>query len=400
MADVKEFSSQKISEFLKELGKEENQRQTFYRIWIKKQKNLSSVVFDITSLSSWSNFIELLEWGYNRDGESLPQINLGMVFGEPSCLPLFFTIYPGSIKDVTTLKNVLMQGNAFGIGESLFVLDKGFYSKINIKQMKKEKIRFLMPLPFTTEISHSLIQKHRSQLSNPINSFALGKSLLFYSKDKIEIEGVKLTTHLYLDEKRKGEEIQHFLKKIIELEEKTRQKAFKKNAEIKEYLENTLKGSSKFFSFSTRKGKTKIFRKETPLCEITGRMGKTIIISNDFALDGKDSLRLYRKKDFIESLFDTMKNELKDKRLRIHSSEALEGRLFLSFLALILHSGVTKIMRGKNLFKDYSLTELLYEFKKIKRVEMENGKIFLTEVSKKQRELFKKFDLSVPNMIT
>ncbi len=85
----KGLSSQRISEFLKEIGRAEREQQDFYKIWIGKQKDLKSIIFDITSLSSWSSFIELLEWGYNRDGEELPQINFGIVFGEPSCLPLF-----------------------------------------------------------------------------------------------------------------------------------------------------------------------------------------------------------------------------------------------------------------------------------------------------------------------
>jgi hypothetical protein len=46
------------------------------------------------------------------------------------------------------------------------------------------------------------------------------------------------------------------------------------------------------------------------------------------------------------------------------------------------------------------LTELLYELKKVKIVELENGKKYMTEVSKKQRELFKQFDIAVPKMFT
>jgi hypothetical protein len=86
--------------------------------------------------------------------------------------------------------------------------------------------------------------------------------------------------------------------------------------------------------------------------------------------------------------------------LRIYFSEAFEGRLFVAFLALILYFGMTKIMRKQGLFKDYSLTELLYELKKIKIVEMENGKKYMTGVSKKQRELLQNFNLAVPNMST
>lgn len=264
--------------------------------------------------------------------------------------------------------------------------------------MTKEKIKFVIPLPFTTDISKFLIHKHQKNLSNPLNSFTLGGKVLFYSKDKIDIEGIKFAAHLYSDERRKVEEIENFLKKIIELEDKVKESKFKSGNAVKEYLEETLKGWSKFFKISTRKGKIKIIRKEDCLREAIEQMGKSIIISNDYQLDKKNTLWLYRKRYLIESIFDILKNDLKDKRLRTHSLETSKGKLFLSFLSLILHSGVCKIMREKDIFKDYTLIELLYELKKIKIVEMENGKIFLTEISKKQKDILKKFDLPIPEI--
>ncbi|KKL12074.1 hypothetical protein LCGC14_2539390, partial [marine sediment metagenome] len=51
--------------------------------------------------------LELVERGYNRDKEKLPQINFGVIYGEPFSLPLFYTKYPGSIPDVKTLQNMV-----------------------------------------------------------------------------------------------------------------------------------------------------------------------------------------------------------------------------------------------------------------------------------------------------
>lgn len=139
----------------------------------------------------------------------------------------------------------------------------------------------------------------------------------------------------------------------------------------KEHLEETLKGSSKFFKIS--------LRIEDSLNRVIYRLGKNILITNDFSLGKEETLWLYRRKDLVESLFDGLKNELRDKRLRVHTLQAVEGRLFLSFLSLILHAALTKIMRVKQLFKNYTITELLYELGKIKIVEMENGRTYLTE---------------------
>ena len=47
-------------------------------------------------------------------------------------------------------------------------------------------------------------------------------------------------------------------------------------------------------------------------------------------------------------------------------------------------------MREKDLFKHYSIKEIMYELKKLRIVEMHNGLSYLTAISKRQRELFSK----------
>ena len=40
------------------------------------------LAYDITSVSSYSELNDMTRYGYNRDGESLPQVNIAMLFGE------------------------------------------------------------------------------------------------------------------------------------------------------------------------------------------------------------------------------------------------------------------------------------------------------------------------------
>jgi transposase len=56
----------------------------------------------------YAELIDYVEWGYNRDEERLPQINFGVFYyAEQAQLPLHYQLYPGSLPDVTTLKNIL-----------------------------------------------------------------------------------------------------------------------------------------------------------------------------------------------------------------------------------------------------------------------------------------------------
>jgi transposase len=85
-----------------------------------ESEGYKGIVFDITSFSSYSKNLELLEWGYNRDGEELRQINFGVIMGSPSSLPIGYRIYPGSITDVVTLKNLIEYLRQKGLKQYMF----------------------------------------------------------------------------------------------------------------------------------------------------------------------------------------------------------------------------------------------------------------------------------------
>ena len=98
---VPSLSSQQISEFFANM--DETKRLAFFRQWLKKAQDNEYIAYDVTSISSYSEEISWVERGYNRDKENLSQINLGMFFGETSKLPLYYSVYSGSIVDKTFL---------------------------------------------------------------------------------------------------------------------------------------------------------------------------------------------------------------------------------------------------------------------------------------------------------
>jgi len=391
-----ELSSQRISRLAEELGKSEDLQQKFFHSWIRDQGDIQAVLFDITSLSSYSKLIEYLEWGYNRDQEKLPQINLGVVVGQPSCLPLAYRVYPGSIADVSTLRNVVVLLGEFGLKEFTFILDRGFYSATNIKEMKSEGISFVVPLPFSTKTSHHLISKHLRDLQSPRYGFYYRGRPMFHIKEEITIADVLLSAHIYHDERRKADEVDHLMRRIVEIEALVKEKEFWDRQALEEYMEQSFKGSSKLFEVTEERPRFKLMRKVNAISRLMNRMGKTIILTNDPELGREDILSLYRRKDTLEKMFDIIKNELDCRRLKVSSREAVEGRIFLTYLSLIIYSALSRIMRENDLYRTYTLSEVFYELKKLRAVTLNSGKSYLTEVSKKQRILFEKFDVPVP----
>lgn len=82
------FSSQWLSDFLTRLSSQDGALTSFYNSLIAGESD--TLVYDITSFSSASRNIDWLEWGYNRDGLDLPQVNLGLVLSLNRHLPLYF----------------------------------------------------------------------------------------------------------------------------------------------------------------------------------------------------------------------------------------------------------------------------------------------------------------------
>lgn len=77
----------------------------------------------------------------------------------------------------------------------------------------------------------------------------------------------------------------------------------------------------------------------------------------------------------------------------MHSSDAMRGRLFVTFLALILYSWVDKKMKDKKL---YTQEELFRQLKRVKVVELSAERTLLTELSKKQKNIFAALGIPVP----
>jgi transposase len=59
----------------------------FSRRLIQRTSAHNTLIYDIASLSSYSQNISLLEYGYNRDSLDLPQINLSLIVDKELSIP-------------------------------------------------------------------------------------------------------------------------------------------------------------------------------------------------------------------------------------------------------------------------------------------------------------------------
>jgi transposase len=125
-------------------------------------------------------------------------------------LPLYFKLFPGSISDVVTLKNLVAEVKALGISKSLFILDRGFYSENNIKEMSDANIDFIIPLPFSVNVGKGLISETNREIESPANAKRFGGDIFYVLESEIRIGDVDAYGYVLFNKKREGLETNSF----------------------------------------------------------------------------------------------------------------------------------------------------------------------------------------------
>lgn len=388
---MKEFSmsSQETSAFLHRLGGDEYAREVFWKKWALLHGQKRNVVFDITSISAYAGHEGLQEYGYNRDGESLPQINIGMIYGDDDETPLGYRIYQGSIGDVSTVKNLLsyMQ-RELKLGYSRILTDRGFYSIANLKGMCESGFRFLMPLPFSTAAAGRLLLESESELASPANMFSLEKRTFAHAVRKIDLAGVPLDAHIFYDRQRENNELSSLTRKLEQTEVKFTGIVFTDAAEAAETMEKSVKGVSKFFEIDIAQDGIRLRRDKDAIEKHALKFGKIILITAEHGLGKTETIADYLRRDNIEKFYDVLKNEMDCGRFRVHSQESVEGRLFIHIIALTLYSSIMSKLRKSKLHNKMTFPEIISNLKRLRRFYSEDGSSTLSEISKKQRDIF------------
>lgn len=382
-------SSQDISRLTSWLGTDDELQKRFFSNWCLRHRETGVLIFDITSISSYSKLNDWLAWGYNRDSEQLPQINLGAIISQNLGLPLAYSIYQGSIPDVVTLKNVVTFTRSLGLSSFLYVLDRGFYSAANLRDLAAQKLNFIIPLPFSTKQANKLIAQTQDKLDKASNAFRFGDGLMYHLCTTAEIDDLKFHAHVLLSVERLKLELASFMFKLEEVE--TRASDLNSQRAVEEFFEQHAASYRKFFSLN----KNQLIRNDLTIAAEVARFGKMILLTTKPNLTKYQILEHYSKRDIAEKYFEQMKTELGDNRLRGSDHSSFSGRLFLTYLALILRTFLTSSVQKSLELKNYSIPEILTQLNLI-RIVSGNSSSYITEISKLQRTILSALNVPAP----
>ena len=363
-----ELSSQRISRLLQDIGEDERAVYRFLDEWAESREENEFIVFDITS--------ELL------------------VYGEPSTLPLLYSLYPGSVPDVVTLKNMKKRLERIANLRALFVLDRGFYSLKNLDELESLG-PFLIPLPMSTNAARELVGSHRSTIGSPDNAFQMGKQIYYSNSDELCMGENTFNAHIFFNEKQASEEREKLMTFLLTVEDQVAGKKWSTSKKLIHFLEDGFPGWQHSFSVIEAEEGYTVARRKEAINDASKRQGIFILLTNT-NLTAEQCLEYYRRKDGVEKLFDSMKHGIDMKRLRVHSRKSVQGLLFIEFISLIIYSEIQRVLRESGLGKKLTVEQMLYELKKLSVLEIDDKKPMITELTKKQKDIFSAFEIPLP----
>ncbi|MEW5817004.1 MAG: IS1634 family transposase [Spirochaetota bacterium] len=393
----KNIASQRSSELFAAITEEAKHK--FFRLQGKRCMENEYWAYDITSISSHSEYIRQVQYGRNKENDHLPQLNLALVFGEKSNLPFYYRKLSGNIPDSKTIKHLLAELDVLGFTKIKLVMDRGFYSEANINALFKDHLKFLI----SVKMSLVFIRKELDIIYDSFRTFERysEKYQLYYhtvqtewqytqhrpyKKDTLS-ERRRIYLHYYYNIDKAAEDEKAFDKRLISLrhELESGKRITEDERHYKKYFETK----------TTPKRGTKVTFNEEAVRQAKRYFGFFALLTNE-TMDALTALELYRNKDVIEKAFGNLKERLNMRRTLVSSEQSLEGKLFVQFVALIYLSYIKKQMQDTDLFKSYTLQGALDKLDVIECFEAPGQKLRVGELLENQKEIYRNLGVDPP----
>jgi transposase len=384
-------SSQRLSEFLERIG--ESDAPTGLFKGMIRQCSRGALIYDLTSLSSYSKLINMLEYGYNRDGIGTAQVNLSIVTDKDTGIPVMYDVYPGSIVDVTTLFNTVKKIKDLGITRCSLIIDRGFFSKENLQLLYDENVVFVIPASTSLKTVKELITGLHDDIKDPDNLRSYHDNVIFVKPVTLDVDGLVVKGYYYYDRDRENLDTNLFYKRLYNVVDMLKNRRIK-NAFETERIVRGIAGKLYNYIEVQRNidSSLSVSVRKNAVSQRINRMGRYILCYRG-EMTWEECLRTYKERDQVEKRFHHLKNDLDVVPLNVRKESTMKGFLFICFIALILRMRLQKMMEETKLDKKYCVEDLLLELEKIHMIKLEDGGWLLSEMTKKQKDIIERMSL-------
>jgi hypothetical protein len=328
------LTQKNITQTLKTIG--ENIEET-YDLFTDLTPQGGMLLYDLTSVISYSKKLLLAERGYNPDWDQNNQIKIALAFSTNTYLPTAIDVFYGSMKETKILKYFLDRFKTKDIG---FIMDRGFTDYDMLLDFRKQGIHYIVALKKNSVFLPS-------KLGVLEGAFVYRKRSVGFSK--VVLEGGYGFLYLFLDPKLRGEEESLLLGRVA-----------KKKLSVDSFLVE---------------------------CGLAGVIG----LVSDLDVDARVVFEQYKGREEVEQAFDFMKNDLDADRSYLGCDEAVRGYFVVVFLAMRLYFKILRRLHERKLVGRVSVREVLFLLSKMRMIVERNGCEYLCALPKKTEEIFEIF---------
>jgi len=335
---------QVVSQTLRKIGA---QRNNMVRYMHGFAEDDDCVLVDATDISCNSSHISLSKKGYNSDMTFEPQVTLLYIYSAKTHKPLFFRLVAGNIKDVSILKNALVES---GINKAVFISDKGFYSEANVERLDELLMKYIIPLRRdNSAINYSLLNAIETKPSY----FKFRNRYIFYTAYPHNDKQICL----FLDGRLKEDEKTDYLNRITTMPEKYTQKGYGQKIQT---------------------------------------MGTIAMLHNGGPIEKPEDVYVnYKSRGEIEQFFDCYKNSIGAHASGMQNEDALHGWTFINHIAMQVTYGLFDQLKKKKLTKWYSINDVILHLSQIRKVQVNENDTYISEIDKKTKTILSKLKISV-----
>lgn len=366
--DMRVYSDSTISDFLRTTS--ENQRQSFLDCWNEERNHRERIYisYDSTNKNCEAGNISMVEYGAAKVDTGSAIFNYAVGYDLNNSEPLMYEKYPGSINDVSQLQFMVEKVKGYGYRNIGFILDRGYFSKDNLKYMDSNGFGFIIMVKGCKEFIREQVRKQKGTFENDwVNQIAefgvYGKTVhvfvypadtkkryvhIFYSAGKAAGERARLEENI--------QEMQKYLARYHDTEHEF-------GPLFHKYFHMHYNKETGHFVYG--EPNLEVIRDELDLC------GYFAIISSE-KMAAKEAIGLYKNRDASEKVFRADKSYLGNGSLRVASEEAASTKIFIGFIALIIRCKIYTALKNKakELIKKPNYLTVPAAIRELEKIEM------------------------------
>ncbi len=361
------LSSQRVSDLLEAIGDETSYRAFFHRYFldvVNKTEGGEDILIDSTGLPNNIHFP--LTAISNHNGKISNEVRLIYVVQRESNLPLYFKYIPGNVIDVSTLSRTIKELKAYNVDTKFAILDAGYLTEANTKELYDNNISFISRLPEKTNLYKKLISEFSPKLEDEKNLVEYNGRYVYLIRARVVLNGSE--SRILRDDEEplpgEGNIAYAYVGRDIEMQSMEASRIF---------------DNAKAYGYSTEE-----------LHRIRMMKGLFVLYSSR-PIKVIEILAKYYTRQQIEQVFDLCKNNTKMLPLRTQTEETFRGHLVLAFIASV----IVKILQEKLKNTKMNPQGVFFSLSN-QRCKVFDGRVITCEFTRKSNDVLKFFKLKCP----